>query len=484
MIKIKKSITKNYIYNLVYQILIIILPLITTPYISRVLGAENIGIYSFTISVATYFILFGSLGVATYGQREIAYLQDDKKKYSKTFWEIVVFRFMTLLISMVIFYIVFVNGNNDYRIYYGILLLEILANCFDISWFFQGLEEFKKTVVRNIIVKLISIACIFAFVKTADDLGIYMWIYVLSTLIGNISLWWYLPKYINKEKFKNLNILRHLKPTIGLFIPQVAVQIYTVLDKVMIGAIIPDKTITGYYEQAQKIIKLLLTIITSLGTVMIPRIANIFVTGDKETIHKHLDNSFRFVYTFAFPMIFGLMLVANNFVPSFFGQGYDQVAILICIISPILLMIGLSNVIGTQYLLPTKRQREFTISVTVGAVVNLLLNFILIKNYGAIGASISTVIAETVVTLIQFIYVRKDLDIRRILNASFKYIVAAAVMFLVCYPIGFIVSGNLQNVIAKGIVGVIVYFGALIFMKDEFVFFIINKVTGRFKKTL
>ena len=174
----KKSITKNYMYNLIYQILVLILPLITTPYISRVLGAENIGIYSYTISIATYFILFGSLGVALYGQRQIAYEQKKAKKMSKTFWEIIILRFGTMTISMLIFYFVFVKGK-QYQLYYKILLLELFANCFDISWFFQGLEEFKKTVTRNVIVKLISVIYIFAFVNKTDDLGIYFWIYVL-----------------------------------------------------------------------------------------------------------------------------------------------------------------------------------------------------------------------------------------------------------------------------------------------------------------
>ena len=152
----KKSITKNYIYNLTYQILVLILPLITTPYISRVLGAENIGIYSYTLSISAYFILFGSLGVALYGQREIAYNQENKKKYTVIFWEIIIFRAITMAISMFVFYIAFVKGS-QYQMYYKILLLELLGNCIDISWFFQGLEEFKKTVLRNIIVKLISV---------------------------------------------------------------------------------------------------------------------------------------------------------------------------------------------------------------------------------------------------------------------------------------------------------------------------------------
>ena len=290
----KKSITKNYIYNLTYQILILILPLITTPYISRVLGAENIGIFSYTVSIVTYFILFGSLGVAMYGQREIAYLQSNKEKYSKTFWEILILRLVTMLISMIIFYCCFaING--EYKIYYTILLLEMIANCLDISWFFQGLEEFKKTVTRNIIVKIVSIICIFAFVKTTNDLKNYFWIYVLSILIGNISLWLYLPKYIKKVNIKDINVIKHIRPTVGLFIPQIAAQIYTVLDKVMIGTIIENKTEVGYYEQSQKIVKILLTIITSLGTVMLPRIANTFSKGNNEKIKEILKASIKYL---------------------------------------------------------------------------------------------------------------------------------------------------------------------------------------------
>ena len=249
----KKTIIKNYIYNLIYQILVLILPLITTPYISRVLGAENIGIYSYTISIVTYFILFGSLGVALYGRRQIAYEQEKGKKYSKTFWEIFLLRIITMLISTIIFYCIFVNGEK-YQLYYKILLLELLANCFDISWFFQGLEEFKKTVTRNVIIKLISVICIFTFIKTHEDLPMYFVIYVLSTLIGNISLWFYLPKFLKKVRLKQLNLVKHIKPTIGLFIPQIAIQVYTVLDKTMIGFIISDKSEVGFYEQSQKIL--------------------------------------------------------------------------------------------------------------------------------------------------------------------------------------------------------------------------------------
>lgn len=221
----KKSITKNYIYNLAYQILVIIIPIITTPYVSRVLGAESIGIYSYTLSIATYFILFGSLGIALYGQREIAYKQDNKKEYSKTFWEIVILRFITMSIATITFYFAFVFRKNEYSTYYGILLLELIGNAFEIGWFFQGLEDFKKTVTRNLVVKLISVISIFVFVKSKNDLAKYFVIYVLSTLLGNASLWLYLPKTLEQVKINELNIVKHIKPTISLFIPQVATQI-------------------------------------------------------------------------------------------------------------------------------------------------------------------------------------------------------------------------------------------------------------------
>ncbi len=476
----KKTITKNYIYNLTYQILILILPLVTTPYISRILGAENIGIYSYTVSIATYFILFGSLGIALYGQRQIAYEQRKLKKLSKTFWEIIILRFFTMTISMLIFYFIFVKGE-QYETYYKILLLELLANCFDISWLFQGLEEFKKTVIRNIIVKLISVIAIFTFVKSVNDLEIYFLIYVLSNLIGNLSLWAYLPKYLKRVKLKQLNIIQHLKPTIGLFIPQIAIQVYTILDKTMIGAIIADKSEVGYYEQSQKIVKILLTVITSLGTVMLPRIANTFVSGDKAKVTSYMKKSFNMVFLLAFPMLFGVIAVSKSFVPVFFGQGYDKVTILMNIISPILLLIGLSNVTGTQYLLPTKRQKEYTISVVCGAIINFLMNIGLIYKFGAVGASIGTVIAESTVTLIQMYTVRKDFKLKEIFQLARNYFLSSIIMFIICLIIGKFIKNNLISIIIQVVIGGITYGSCLLILKDNFIFEIFGRIKNKIR---
>ena len=202
--KMKKSIAKNYIYNLIYQMLTILLPLITTPYLSRVLGAEAIGIYGYTISIVTYFILFGTLGVSMYGQREIAYYQNDRKKKSKIFWELFFIKLITTILSMIVFGLIFCI-DRYYSFYYRILLLEFVANIIDISWLYQGEENFKSIVFKNGVIKLISIACIFLFIKSPSDVWKYILIYCLSTLVGNASLWINLKRDIDFKGYGKLN---------------------------------------------------------------------------------------------------------------------------------------------------------------------------------------------------------------------------------------------------------------------------------------
>ncbi len=476
----KKSVAKNYIYNLAYQILIMIIPLITTPYLSRVLGAENIGIYSYTLSINTYFILFGSLGVALYGQREIAFYQDNKEKRTLTFYEILMMRGLTLGIALVLFYIIFCL-KGQYSLYYRILILELIANAIDISWFFRGLEEFKKTVIRNTIVKIVSVVCIFIFVKQPSDLNMYFFIYVLSNFIGNFTLWMYIPKYTCKISFRQLNIFKHLKPTLVLFIPQIATQLYTVLDKTMIGTIVTDKSQVGFYEQAQKMVKLLLSIATSLGTVMMPRIAHTYATGDKRKLKEYMDQSFKFITMLTFPLMFGIVSVASSFVPIFYGQGYDEVITLINIISPIIVAIGFSNVIGTQYLLPTKQQKKYTISVTAGALINLVLNFILINLYQSVGASIATVIAEISVTAIQFYLVREEIKFFDVLKQSYKYVIASVIMFALSFTVGLFIRNNLVSIIVQIMVSGAIYFTILLILKDKLILDGINMVLNRKK---
>ena len=282
-----------------------------------------------------------------------------------------------------------------------------------------------------------------------------------------------------KIKIKDLDVAKHLKPILILFIPEIAIQIYTLLDKTMIGAIYADKSEVGFYEQSQKIIKLLLTVVTSLGTVLLPRIANYFANNKKEEVYTYIRKSFNYVYILAFPMIFGVIAVAKDFVPLFFGPGYDKVVMLMGTISPILLFIGMSNVIGRQYLLPTKRQKEYTISVVVGAVVNFMVNSCLIWKLGALGASIGTIIAEFTVTLVQLIFVRNEFNIKEIIFLSRNYLIASIIMYGVCKLVGIIPVATIISLILQVVIGAMAYILILLVIKDQFTYNILNQIRGK-----
>lgn len=476
----KKSVKKNYVYNLLYQILAVALPLITTPYLARVLGADGTGTYSYTISIVTYFILFGSLGINLYGQREIAYVQDDEQKRNKVFSELFVLKTITLTIATIIFWFVFANSG-EYATYYKILIFELIANIIDISWVYQGLEEFKKIVLRNSVIRISSAILMFALIRSENDIWIYVLIYALTTFLGNLSLWFRHKKYA-EIKLVNLNIIRHIKPAIALFIPQIAIQVYVVLDKTMLGSILNDMSEVGYYEQSQKMIKILLTLITSIGTVMLPRIAKTFADNNHEQIKKYMSKTLNYIYTFSVPLMFGLIAISHNFVPVFFGPGYDEVVLLMRIMSVIVLFISLSNVFGVQYLLPTKQQKEYTISVIAGALVNFSLNLVLIYNLKALGAAIATVIAEFSVTAIQLYYVRKNFKISQIIKMSSKYFIAGITMFAACSLIGYAIKDNIVSLITQIAVGAVIYFSILIVLKDKFILSIINDYIFKYVK--
>ncbi len=462
----KNSVKINYVYNMLYQVLILIMPLITTPYISRVLGADGVGILGYTISIVTYFILFGSLGISIYGQREIAYYQNDKKERSKIFFELIALKLISMTISMILFYLFFARSGN-YSAYYKILLLEMVANVFDIVWFYQGMERFKKTTLRNGFIKALSVVAIFMFVKKETDITNYLYIYCLTTLFSNLSLWIRVNKYI--ELPESLNIKRHLKNTIYLFIPQVAIQIYTVLDKTMIGTILGDMSEVGYYEQVQKIIKVSLVIVTSMGTAMLPRIANCYATKEKEKIKEYINKAFSFSLIFSIPMTFGMIAIASKFVPSFFGPDFYPGIPLMQIMSVITIFISLSNVIGIQYLLPTKKEKYYTISVITGAVVNFILNYFLIKCYKSLGATIATIIAEFIVTAIQFYLVRKEFKVIDVIKMSKNYLIAGFIMFVVVSYLNTtdIFIRSVTIVLETGI-GAIIYVLLLYILNDKF----------------
>ena len=473
------KVVKNYLYNLSYQVLVLIVPLITTPYVSRVLGAKGVGTFSYTNSIVQYFILFGCIGLNLYGQREIAYVQHDKENREKVFWELVVLRIITVSISLVVFYFTLAS-HGKYASVFIIMCLDILASMVDISWFFQGIEDFKKIVVRNFIVKIVGVVLIFLFVKSSDDLLLYVICHSVTLFLGNLSMWAYIPKLVGKAKIRKLEIKKHIKPTIVLFLPQIATSVYTVLDKTMIGYLTGVEEEVAYYEQGQKIIKIVMTLVTSLGTVMMPRVANLFKQNEMDKVKNYLSKSFRFVFFLSFPMMFGLIAVSSNIVPWFFGLGYEKVIPNMMVIAPILVMIALSSIMGTQYLLPTGRQKEYTLSVVTGCVVIFTLNLLLIPHFLSIGAAIATVVAETSVSGVQVYFTRKDFNFVNIIGKNKHYLVSSLVMFVPTYLLARYLSPSIINTFICVVVGGVIYFGLLFAMKDEMIFEIGGKIKAKF----
>lgn len=467
----KASIKKNYLYNLAYQIVVLLTPLITTPYISRVLEPDGIGVYSYTYSIVSYFTLFAVLGSNTFGQRQIAYCQDEPEKYSKVFWEVMIFRCTTGLLSFAGYFIYLsqVRDNHVIAIMQGIYIVYVV---FDLSWFFQGLEEFKKLVIRNLLVKLVYLLFIFTCIKNTDDLELYVFGLAAMNLLASLSMWSYLPKYLKRVNIKELQPFRDIKEILQLFIPAVAVQVYTVLDKTMIGLYTETGFENGYYEQAEKLVKMSLAIVTSLGTVMVPRMSYTFEKGDMAGLKKYLCKSYRFVWFMATPIFVGLIAISDLIVPWFFGAGYEKCIVLMQIFSALLIAIGFSNVTGTQYLIPTKQQGAYTKSILAGAAINLLLNLILIPRFYSVGAAIASVTAEVIIAIYQ-IYLVVCVD--RIISwkdpfvGIWRYLLSALIMFVGIEILEeFIFYETIASTFCAIFFGVILYFTCLLLLRDVF----------------
>ena len=311
------SLKSNFLFNLIYQILAVITPIFTTPYISRVLSADGIGKYSYALSIVTYFGIFGCLGTATYGQLEIARNRDNKKLLHKTVSEIFFGRLVTLMISLLIYFAVILKASGQYKLLYSVLSLYILGQMNDVSFILQGLEWFKMLAMRNIIIKVLNIVLIFALVREHNDLYIYAIIIHGITLIGNFSLWPQVIKYIKPKSFKNMNFIQHWKKSMIYFIPTVATMVYTVLDKSMIGWITGSEFQNGYYEQAYKIEQILLVFVTTVGTVTFPRMAYFFENDNKEERKRIMGITMKFIMLIACPICFGTMAISENLIPVF-----------------------------------------------------------------------------------------------------------------------------------------------------------------------
>lgn len=429
------NIKRNYLYNLCYQILTLIIPFVTAPYISRVFGPDGVGIYSYTSSIMTYFTMVAALGTAAYGTREIARLRDDRAAMSKAFWSIEQISALSTCICILL-WIVLSLIYKEYTPYLLALLPTLIAIPFDISWFYIGIERVGYTVLRNSLCRILGVVCLFIFVRTRSDLTLYIFINSIISLLGNISMWTYLSQFVNRITFHNTNLKCHFNGTLVFFISGISISLYTVLDKLLIGLITGDNCENGYYEQANKILTIVKTIsFQAIGMIMTARMSYLFHQELYDEIKDKMKECFDFVSLLSYGFMFGIIAVAANFVPVFFGDGYQPVIKLLSIMAVILVPISISNCIGNNYYTPSGNIGLATKLMLTGAIVNVIVNLCIIPFLKAEGAVIGSLVGEGLIAILFVKFCKEYIDWKIIAACSYKKIVAGISMIIISYVI-------------------------------------------------
>ena len=462
------SLKKNIAISTLYQILLIILPIVTAPYIARVLGPDQSGVYDYTTSIMTYFAMFAALGTASYGVREIARVRDDAAMRSKLFWEIELMTVMTSSVCIVVWFI-FIALTPQYKTIYLVLTMGLLSTMFDISWFFAGMEQFKYTVTKNAACKLIGVILMFLFVKKQEDLLLYVIIIISSTMIGNLSMWLYVPRFVEKVDFRTLTFRKHFHETLIYFVPTVATSVYTVLDRTLIGVITKNKAENGCYHYAMQIVNMMKALtFSSLNMVLGSRLSFLFAEKKYDEIKEKIADSTNYILFMGIGICFGMIGVAKRFVPVFLGAGYDRVVTMLILMSPIVIIIGISNCLGSQYYTPAGYRKLSARYIIIGAVVNLLLNLVLIPKFWGYGAIVASLIAEGAITVLYLKNCNGYLRVSTIIKDSWKKLIAGLIMLIVIKVLDGIISSDIVALFVEVAVGFTAYLAAVTLLRDSF----------------
>ncbi len=424
------STRKNAMYNVGYRLFSVLLPLVTAPYLSRTVGTDGVGLYSYAWSISYVFVLVGMLGLNDYGVRAIAQIRDDRKALDRTFSAIWQMQLLVAGVTLLAWFgYVFWIAEEERLIALHLTMMSV--SCLvSFDWCLMGLDIFRPIALRNTFVKSLAAVCVFLFVRSREDLWIYALVWSAATLLGNLSCVVSLRGRVTYRPVPFRESLKHLKPCAVLFISVLAVNIYRTMDKVMVSAIAGVDE-NGLYENAEKIIYCLSGFISAIGTVMMPKVAHMQQRGETERIRRHILRSMDLILCMVSALAFGVAAVADRFAPLFYGEAFAYSGVLMAPLAFTLIMIGFANVIRTQVVLPQKRDSIFVRSVCAGAVVNLLANSLLIPGLKSMGAVVGTLLAELTVPVVQYLILRRELPYGRFLRFAAIYGAFGAVM-LVC----------------------------------------------------
>lgn len=447
-------------YNTIYQLLIVFLPFITIPYLSRVIGPELIGVNNFIMSIVQFLGIIALVGLNQYGVRIIRkkFVSESRVELSNTFFELYFIQLFFGLLTIVLYTIIlFFNKENG--LYYLAMLPYLLSSTIDISWFFQGMEEIRKVVFRNTIVKILTLILIFLLVKSENDFLVYLMIMSIGTFLGNTMLWLQIKKYIVFNFPKKICLEKHRK-TITLLIPQVAIQVYITLDTTLLG-IFTDNSTVAYYSQSQKIIRIITTVLTSISVVMMPKM--VAFIAEKKSISSILAKSYEF--TLFFSLFFSAIIFACSaeFVPWFFGNTFSPMIPIIRILSVLIIFVPIGGIFSNQLALALEEDKKYSSPLIIGAFLSLTLNVILIPLFGIYGATVTSVLIESFVCIMRIYLMRKNFELSIITN-SYKYFLPYLSVLLVSYffDLNFSESNFINLVFSAFFLGFIYIIGVLI----------------------
>lgn len=474
-----QSVKVNYILNLINTGTQMLFPLITFPYVCRVIEADGIGQINFFQSIISYISLFTCLGIPMYAIREIARDRSDVVQMNRTAMEILLLHSMLTLVGYAIVAILCLTVPQiQVNIpLFLILSLTIFFTAIGCEWFYQGIEDFKYITIRGLIIKTVSVVLLFIFVKSKTDLLYYGCYTVFGVLGGNIFNFFRLRKYIHRENiiFSELHIKRHIKPVLKVFSFSVVTSIYLQLNTVLLG-FLKNALAVGYFAAATKVMQMLLTMSACLGSVMMPRASHLIAENKEDEFNRLIQKSYDFTLAIALPMTIGLIFCAPSLITALCGVKFEHSILPSQIIAPIILMVAISNVFGSQVLFPKGKINIVTLCCGIGAVADLILNLCLIPFFSYIGISIAYLGAEVATTVSMYFIGRRYIPIIYFKKSHLTYALGCIVMAFALYGISLLQLPTLTILLLQGCCGVLAYFIILCICKDEMLVQILSKI--------
>lgn len=423
------SAKKNFVFQFIYQVVVLVIPMITSPYLTRTLGGTSLGIYSYTYSIAYYFVIFAMLGIEKHGQRIISQRRDDITKLRRTFWSLyAVHAFASVLALLAYVIYVFAICSSDVNVAWA-QTVYVATALIDLTWLFFGLEKFKMVTVRNFIIRIVNTVCIFLFIKSPSDLLLYTVLMAVAGCAGQLVLFPRVIAEIPPIKFSKEDLKEHIKPLLTLFVAVIAVTLYTVFDKTLLGLMVSKESV-AYYEYSDKIINIPKTFIKIISTVLFPKACQYAAVKNYDKMRRNFEKSIFVSYLIGFASAFGLLAVSNQLALLYYGDEFAVCGEIIAMMSPLIPMIGIGEALRIQFIYPLKMDMTMVKVLVLNAVVNLLLSTMLIPSLGITGAVIGTLAAQMTGLVIEIFIVRKYMSMKWMLLECLPFVIIGGVMLI------------------------------------------------------